>query len=101
MKDFNAEKGDSAYTMGIVDLLLECVELSSKPGIFSHEMLLSSLIHTCLACFSFFSRSWKMLNPVNFLNVLLFAFFLQKLVKLDLGKIYTMLMAINIWFSLH
>ncbi|KAL0925842.1 hypothetical protein M5K25_004213 [Dendrobium thyrsiflorum] len=31
VKDFNPEKGDPAYTMGIVDLLLECVELSAKP----------------------------------------------------------------------
>ncbi|XP_077248016.1 protein SPIRRIG-like [Tasmannia lanceolata] len=31
VKDFNPESGDSAYTMGIVDLLLECVELSYKP----------------------------------------------------------------------
>ncbi|KAJ3673307.1 hypothetical protein LUZ60_006681 [Juncus effusus] len=32
VKDFNPEKGDAAYTMGIVDLLLECVELSHRPG---------------------------------------------------------------------
>ncbi|KAL3517618.1 hypothetical protein ACH5RR_020207 [Cinchona calisaya] len=31
VKDFNPECGDSAYTMGIVDLLLECVELSYRP----------------------------------------------------------------------
>ncbi|XP_043717443.1 protein SPIRRIG-like isoform X1 [Telopea speciosissima] len=31
VKDFNPEDGDSAYTMGIVDLLLECVELSYRP----------------------------------------------------------------------
>ncbi|XP_010917623.1 protein SPIRRIG [Elaeis guineensis] len=31
VKDFDSEKGDSAYTMGIVDLLLECVELSYRP----------------------------------------------------------------------
>ncbi|WOL03138.1 protein SPIRRIG-like [Canna indica] len=31
VKDFNPEKGDAAYTMGIVDLLLECVELSYRP----------------------------------------------------------------------
>ncbi|CAH9093663.1 unnamed protein product [Cuscuta europaea] len=31
VKDFNPECGDSAYTMGIVDLLLECVGLSYKP----------------------------------------------------------------------
>ncbi|XP_020572505.1 protein SPIRRIG [Phalaenopsis equestris] len=31
VKDFNPEKGDPVYTMGIIDLLLECVELSSKP----------------------------------------------------------------------
>ncbi|XP_010270013.1 PREDICTED: protein SPIRRIG-like isoform X2 [Nelumbo nucifera] len=30
VKDFNPESGDSAYTMGIVDLLLECVELSYR-----------------------------------------------------------------------
>ncbi|XP_074562226.1 protein SPIRRIG-like, partial [Curcuma longa] len=30
VKDFNAENGDAAYTMGIVDLLLECVELSYR-----------------------------------------------------------------------
>lgn len=32
VKDFNPESGDPAYTMGIVDLLLECVELSYRPG---------------------------------------------------------------------
>ncbi|KAK1289585.1 hypothetical protein QJS10_CPB18g01229 [Acorus calamus] len=31
VKDFNHETGDSAFTMGIVDLLLECVELSYRP----------------------------------------------------------------------
>ncbi|PKI63591.1 protein SPIRRIG [Punica granatum] len=31
VKDFNPDTGDSAYTMGIVDLLLECVELSYRP----------------------------------------------------------------------
>ncbi|KAG7970449.1 hypothetical protein I3843_07G084600 [Carya illinoinensis] len=31
VKDFNPDSGDSAYTMGIVDLLLECVELSYRP----------------------------------------------------------------------
>lgn len=32
VKDFDPNCGDSAYTMGIVDLLLECVELSYRPG---------------------------------------------------------------------
>lgn len=32
VKDFNPDCGDSAYTMSIVDLLLECVELSYRPG---------------------------------------------------------------------
>lgn len=32
VKDFNPDSGDSSYTMGIVDLLLECVELSYGPG---------------------------------------------------------------------
>ncbi|KAI4301193.1 hypothetical protein L6164_034497 [Bauhinia variegata] len=31
IKDFDPDCGDSAYTMGIVDLLLECVELSQRP----------------------------------------------------------------------
>ncbi|GAV84359.1 WD40 domain-containing protein/Beach domain-containing protein [Cephalotus follicularis] len=31
VKDFKPDCGDSAYTMGIVDLLLECVELSYRP----------------------------------------------------------------------
>uniref|UniRef100_A0A5B6ZA74 Putative BEACH domain-containing protein lvsA n=1 Tax=Davidia involucrata TaxID=16924 RepID=A0A5B6ZA74_DAVIN len=31
VKDFNPDYGDAAYTMGIVDLLLECVELSYRP----------------------------------------------------------------------
>ncbi|KAK4776809.1 hypothetical protein SAY86_005497 [Trapa natans] len=31
IKDFNPGSGDSSYTMGIVDLLLECVELSYRP----------------------------------------------------------------------
>ncbi|VFR02089.1 unnamed protein product [Cuscuta campestris] len=33
VKDFNPDCGDSAYTMGIVDLLLECVGLSYRPGL--------------------------------------------------------------------
>ncbi|CAL5427585.1 unnamed protein product [Camellia sinensis] len=32
VKDFNPDCGDPAYTMGIVDLLLQCVELSYRPG---------------------------------------------------------------------
>lgn len=35
VKDFDPDCGDSAYTMGIVDLLLECVELSYRPGKYS------------------------------------------------------------------
>ncbi|CAN8311060.1 unnamed protein product [Cochlearia groenlandica] len=31
VKDFDPDCGDSAFTMGIVDLLLECVELSYRP----------------------------------------------------------------------
>ncbi|GMP90849.1 hypothetical protein CsSME_00041801 [Camellia sinensis var. sinensis] len=31
VKDFNPDCGDPAYTMGIVDLLLQCVELSYRP----------------------------------------------------------------------
>ncbi|KAG9451771.1 hypothetical protein H6P81_004675 [Aristolochia fimbriata] len=31
VKDYDPDTGDSAYTMGIVDLLLECVELSYRP----------------------------------------------------------------------
>lgn len=31
VKDFNPDCGDAAYTMSIVDLLLECVELSYRP----------------------------------------------------------------------
>ncbi|KAJ6819720.1 protein SPIRRIG [Iris pallida] len=31
VKEFNPENGDPAYTMGIIDLLLECVELSYRP----------------------------------------------------------------------
>ncbi|KAK8962558.1 hypothetical protein KSP40_PGU005873 [Platanthera guangdongensis] len=43
VKDYNPEKGDPAYTMGIVDLLLECVELSSKPD--SGQIKLTEDIH--------------------------------------------------------
>lgn len=39
VKDFNPQKGDAAYTMGIVDLLLECVELSYRPGNFNPQYL--------------------------------------------------------------
>ncbi|XP_059660444.1 protein SPIRRIG-like [Cornus florida] len=31
VRDFNPDYGDAAYTMGIVDLLLECVEMSYRP----------------------------------------------------------------------
>lgn len=36
VKDFNPDCGDPAYTMGIVDLLLECVDLSYRPGKVAH-----------------------------------------------------------------
>lgn len=39
VKDFNPDCGDPAYTMGIVDLLLECVELSYRPGKVAHISL--------------------------------------------------------------
>jgi len=32
IKNFNPSCVDPAYTMGIVDLLLECIELSHRPG---------------------------------------------------------------------
>lgn len=32
IKDFNPDFGDPSYTIGIVDLLLECIELSHRPG---------------------------------------------------------------------
>lgn len=32
VRDFKPETGDPAYTMSIVDLLLECIELSYRPG---------------------------------------------------------------------
>lgn len=43
VKDFDPDCGDSAYTMGIVDLLLECVELSYRAG-----NLLTSLSCNCV-----------------------------------------------------
>lgn len=44
VKDFNPDSGDSAYTMGIVDLLLECVELSYRPGtLFLINLLIQEL----------------------------------------------------------
>ncbi|XP_048431073.1 protein SPIRRIG-like isoform X2 [Pyrus x bretschneideri] len=41
VKDFNPDCGDSTYTMGIVNLLLEYVEVSCRPEdvIAGHEML--------------------------------------------------------------
>lgn len=45
VKDFNPDCGDSAYTMGIVDLLLECVELSYRPG--NCLIYLPVLIESC------------------------------------------------------
>lgn len=32
VKDFSSEKGNAMYTMGIVQLLIECVELSYGSG---------------------------------------------------------------------
>lgn len=43
VKDFNPYSGDPAYTMGIVDLLLECVELSHRPGKLHSRSLLGLL----------------------------------------------------------
>lgn len=34
VKDFDPDCGDAAYTVGIVDLLLKCVELSYRTGNF-------------------------------------------------------------------
>jgi len=34
VKDFDPDCGDAAYTVGIVDLLLKCVELSYRAGNF-------------------------------------------------------------------
>jgi hypothetical protein len=45
VKDFNPESGDAAYTMGIVDLLLECVELSYRPG----KYLRTFANHRCIS----------------------------------------------------
>ncbi|CAD6214485.1 unnamed protein product [Miscanthus lutarioriparius] len=42
VKDFNPQSGDAAYTMGIVDLLLECVELSYRPAYTKNQTLQSS-----------------------------------------------------------
>lgn len=42
VKDFDPDCGDPAYTMGIVDLLLECVELSYRPGKYSVHQYKSS-----------------------------------------------------------
>ena len=52
IKDFNPACGDAAYTMGIVDLLLECVELSYRPGNFSIKSV--SFFFCCLFYNSFF-----------------------------------------------
>lgn len=41
VKDFDPDCGDSAYTVGIVDLLLKCVELSYKAG----NSLISSFVN--------------------------------------------------------
>lgn len=53
VKDFDSEKGDSAYTMGIVDLLLECVELSYRPG--KYLLMFSLVIYKFLHLASFYS----------------------------------------------
>lgn len=34
VKDFDPDCGDAAFTVGIVDLLLKCVELSYRAGNF-------------------------------------------------------------------
>ena len=47
VKDFNPDSGDPAYTMGIVDLLLECVELSYRPGKWLIRFLLDLLKSIC------------------------------------------------------
>lgn len=52
VKDFDPEKGDPAYTMGIVDLLLECVELSYRPGentfiLYVASSALSNYLYPC------------------------------------------------------
>lgn len=33
VKEFTSDKGDAAFTIGVVSLLLECVRLSFRPGI--------------------------------------------------------------------
>jgi hypothetical protein len=44
VKDFNLDCGDPAYTIGIVDLLLECIELSHRPG--KYLLVLSLCLHS-------------------------------------------------------
>ncbi|KAB2605312.1 hypothetical protein D8674_005029 [Pyrus ussuriensis x Pyrus communis] len=47
VKDFNPNCGDSTYTMGIVDLLVECVELSYRPGRIFIVPNKEKLFHIC------------------------------------------------------
>lgn len=42
VKDFDPENGDPSYTMSIIDLLLECVELSYRHGM--HPLILTSMM---------------------------------------------------------
>lgn len=48
VKDFNPDSGDSTYTMGIIDLLLECVQVSYRPGQYPLQCF---LMHIILVCF--------------------------------------------------
>ena len=59
VKDFDPDCGDSAYTMGIVDLLLECVELSYRPGKYGLHQYISAL-NIFLSIFSI----WKMQREI-------------------------------------
>ena len=52
VKDFNPQSGDATYTMGIVDLLLECVELSYRPGKYRQTLPLRC-ISSQRRCFEF------------------------------------------------
>lgn len=68
IKDFNPAFGDSAYTVGIVGLLLECVELSYRPGNLFIRFL-------CFACKRILLLAAWLNVYLLYVNAFLFLFF--------------------------
>nr|CAB3493271.1 unnamed protein product [Digitaria exilis] len=85
VKDFDPQSGDAAYTMGIVDLLLECVELSYRPDNLEVQ---AEVLNRMFKIFSSHLENYKLCQqlrtvPLFILNMGSFPAALQELLSFD------------------